>query len=121
MLDTTSSSVLCKAAQELYEEMQRRQPKTADVTMQSELAGHAKIIFKTEDMRQKYNESRRLSNINALLEEFEKIVNIAGNKQKALYAGQVAIFLERATQGWMVAGRGSHPAMGTREETQLVS
>src|SRR5574340_1332085 len=69
---TTSNEELSRAAQALYEEMQRRQPKTAEVTMQSELAGYAKTIFKSMEMRAKYNESRRLSKLNELLEEFEK-------------------------------------------------
>lgn len=101
--DTTSNEELSRAAQALYEDMQRRQPKTTEVTMQSELAGYAKTIFKSKEMRAKYNESRRLSKFNALLEEFEKIVNMgaAGNKAKMLYAGQVVKFLERAARdGW---------------------
>lgn len=101
MPDMTSNQELSRAAQELYEEMQRRQPKTAEVTTASSLAGHARIIFKTDEMRRKYNESRRLSKLNTLLEEFEETVNRSSGKQKGLYAKQVALFLERATRnGW---------------------
>src|SRR5579883_611278 len=92
----TSCQELSKAAEEIYAAMQRRQPKTLEVTMTSELAGHAKTVFKSEDMRQRYNESLRLSKLQALLEEFEKIVNAAGGTQKGLYAKQVALFIERA-------------------------
>ncbi len=95
MSPSVSSDQLLKAAQALAEDMLRRQPKTQEVTMQAELAGHAKTIFKTQEMRQKYNESLRYSTLNALLEEFEQTVAIQKGR---LYAGQVATFLEQAAR-----------------------
>lgn len=94
MAPSISSDQLLKAAHALAEEMLRRQPKTQEVTIQAELAGHAKTIFKSEEMRHKYNESLRLSTLNALLEEFEKTVTMQNG---SLYAGQVTMFLDRAT------------------------
>ena len=99
---TTSNQELCNAASALYDEMQHRQPKTSEVTATSDLAGKAKTIFKTDDTRRKYNESLRQSSLNAILEEFEKTVNIGSkDKQKGLYEGQVTLFLEKAASaGW---------------------
>ena len=94
MSPSVSSDQLLKAAQALAEDMLRRQPKTQEVTLQAELAGHAKTIFKTEEMRHKYNESLRYSTLNALLEELEKIVAMQDNM---LHSGQVAMFLGSAT------------------------
>ncbi len=98
----TSSQELYKAAQALIEDLRPRMPKTLIITMQAELAGNALSIFKSDDMRHKYDESLRLASLNALLEEFARIVNFGGNeKQKGLYAGQVSAFLERAASaGW---------------------
>lgn len=95
--DLTSNLVLSKAAQELYEDMQRRQPKTPEVTATSMLAGHARIIFKTDEMRRKYNESQHQGQLTALLEEFEKSVN--RGKEKTLHIGQVTLFLKKAREG----------------------
>ena len=94
MSPSVSSDQLLKAAQALAEDMLRRQPKTQEVTIKAELAGHAKTIFKTEETRHKYNESLRYSTLNVLLEEFEKPVTMQNG---LLYSGQVAMFLERAT------------------------
>lgn len=90
----TSCQELSRVATEVYTDMQRRQPKTPEITMNSELAGQAKSVFKDEETRQKYNESLRLSKLNDLLAEFEKIVNVSGT----LYASQVDLFLQRAVK-----------------------
>ena len=95
MTPSVSNDQLLKAAQALGEDMLRRQPKTPEVTLKSELAGHAKLIFKTKDTRQKYDESLRYSTLNALLEELEKIVAIQKGR---LYPGQVTPFLEQAAE-----------------------
>lgn len=102
MKDRTSNEVLCRAAQDLYQEMIRRQPKSAEVDAKQKLAGRATTIFKSPDMRQKYDDYLKLKSLTALLQEFDKTVSLSGKeKQKGLYAGQVAIFFERAAiAGW---------------------
>src|SRR5579884_1716319 len=90
MTQSVASEQLLKAAQALAEDMLRRQPKTPEVTMKAELAGHAKTIFKTQEMRQKYDESLRYATLHALLEEAEQTVTMQKGR---LYARQVDLFL----------------------------
>jgi hypothetical protein len=95
----TPSEVLCLAADELYHEMTIRQPKDAEVTAKSELAGHAKNIFQSPDKRTAYNESLLQQALNALLKPLDENMNRLTDKM--LHAGQVQIFLrDAAEKGW---------------------
>ena len=96
---TTFRQELSHAAQQLYDDMVRRQPKTAEVTAKTDLAGHAKYIFKSDEMRRKYDESLRQSSLNALLKELDESIGRA--TEKGLFAKQVTLFLEAAAKaGW---------------------
>lgn len=97
--DATATQELFRAAEELYKDMMRRMSKTAEVTAMSELAGHARNIFQTEDMRKRYDASRHRATLDHLLEDLDAVVNRATSKE--LQAGQVNVFLTRAQQaGW---------------------
>jgi hypothetical protein len=96
---TTSNEELCRAAEQLLSDMIRRQPKTVEVMAKMDLAGHARNIFKSKDMRERYNESIRLSSLNALLKELDEIVS--RTVEKELSEGQIVIFLKAAREaGW---------------------
>jgi hypothetical protein len=69
---TASSQELCRAAERLFDEMQRRQPKTAEVVAQVGLAGHARAIFSSEKKRQQFDVYRREQAVNALLQDLDK-------------------------------------------------
>ena len=96
---TTSTGELTKAAQALYEDMVRRQPKTAEVTAKADLSGDARNIFSSEEKRKAYDESLRQSTLDSLLKELDE--TIGRTTEKLLHSEQARIFLERATQaGW---------------------
>ena len=63
LTSVTSSPILSSKADALYNEMVRRQPKTAEVDLKKELSGQAKTIFGTEAMRKKYDETLRQSTL----------------------------------------------------------
>ncbi|HVU70561.1 MAG TPA: hypothetical protein VHD63_25775, partial [Ktedonobacteraceae bacterium] len=65
----SSAVALCAAADQLYHDMTLRQPKDAEVTARSELAGYAKDIFQSADKRKAYDESLRLQSLAALLKQ----------------------------------------------------
>lgn len=96
MKQTSSNQLLSEAAEKLYVEMARRQPKTAEVTAMQALAGHAKDIFKTDEKRRRYDESRRLSKLSDLLKELDEVVNRSPKKE--LRGGQVPAFLDDAAK-----------------------
>jgi hypothetical protein len=97
--DATGTQQLCRAAEELYKSEVQRMPKTAEVTARAELAGHAKVIFASEEKRKQYDESLRRESLNRLLTNLDAIMNRVTNKE--LQAGQVNVFLENAQQaGW---------------------
>jgi hypothetical protein len=96
---TTSYEELYRAADQLYNEMIHCQPKTAGVTAQTVLAGHARTLFKTEEMRRRYDASVRYQILNALLKEFDATLKYA--TEKRVYAAQIETFVESASQvGW---------------------
>lgn len=99
MKPTTSSEELCRAAEQLSRDMLTRQPKTAEVTAQSVLAGHAKDIFQSPDKRKEYDESLRQQSLNMLLASLDE--SMKRLTDKTLYAGQVQVFLTQAAEkGW---------------------
>jgi hypothetical protein len=96
---TTANAELYKAAEQLYNDMVSRQPKTAEVTAQSDLAGHARTIFKTAESRTRYDETLRQRSLNTLLKDLEKSVNRTTTKE--VHEKQVRTFLLEARKaGW---------------------
>lgn len=97
--NVTSSPVLNSKAEALYNEMVRRQPKTAEVDLKKELAGQAKTIFGSEAMRKKYDETLRQSTLAPLLKDLDDTMN--RTVEKTLRAEQVDAFLQAAHKtGW---------------------
>jgi molecular chaperone DnaK (HSP70) len=97
----TSARVLelYRAAEDLYKTTVRRMPKTAEVTAITELAGLAMEVFKSEDMRRRYDESLRQGTIDVLLQAIDAVVSRSAKKR--LEPDQVILFLENARQiGW---------------------
>ena len=99
MPQTTSSQKLHEAAVQLSADMLKRQPKTAEVTTKGDLAGYAQTIFKSDEMRKKYDETRRMSSLNALLRELDE--SLSRTTEKELHEKQVEAFLKTARKaGW---------------------
>ena len=97
--EMTGTKELHDAADKLYQEMGRRMPKSAEVTAYVELAGLAMEIFKTEEMRKRYDESVRQSGLDNLLKDVEDLMSRSVSKR--LEAEQVQIFLDDAQKsGW---------------------
>lgn len=96
---TASYEELYHAAEHLYNEMIHRQPKTTAVSAMTVLAGHAKTLFKTEEMRRRYDISIRSQALDALLKEFDAALKYA--TEKKIYPQQIENFVEKATRnGW---------------------
>lgn len=99
MPPTTANPELCQAAQALYNDMSHRQPKSADVTAKTDLAGHAKDIFSDQQKRKRYNESIRQSSLNALLKDLDE--RISRTVEKEVHENQIMLFLgETRKAGW---------------------
>ncbi len=99
MKPNTSAAELCRAADQLYHEMTTRQPKDAEVTAKSELAGYAKDIFQSPDKRKGYDESLRQQSLDALLKQLDDGMNRLTDK--TLHVGQVQWFMgQAAKKGW---------------------
>jgi hypothetical protein len=95
----TATPVLYRAAEDLYKDVVRRMPKTAEVTAKTELAGLAIEMFKTEDMRRQYDESLRQATIEGLLRKADELVS--GTVKRVMELEQVTLFLDSAQQaGW---------------------
>jgi len=94
MSHTTSNAELSAAATKLAANMRDKQPKDDDVTARAILAGHAKNIFSSEEMRKKYDESLRHTSLEALFEILVSTVNHTTTKE--VHASQVADFIEQA-------------------------
>jgi hypothetical protein len=93
--NTSATLILRTAAETLYTDMMGR-PATAEVTAKSELAGMAKIVFATEDMRQRYDETLRQVSLERLLKELDEIINRAPRKEVS--PGQRDLFLANAVK-----------------------
>ena len=95
----TATPELYRVAEELYKAVVRRMPKTAEVTALTELAGLAMEVFKTEDTRQRYDESLRQGTIDSLLKEYDVLVS--NTVKRKMEPEQVTLFLESAQKaGW---------------------
>lgn len=97
--DATATAQLRAAAAELYKNVVGRLTKTAEVTALNELAGLAKTIFQSEEMRQRYDANLRRASLDLLLTDLDMVMNRAVTKE--VQAGQVNLFLENAQKaGW---------------------
>jgi molecular chaperone DnaK len=96
--DKLSATQLCDLADKLFLETVRR-AHTEEDTVKKELAGYAKDVFKSEESRKKYDETLRLTSLNALLKKLDRIMSRVS--EKVVHVGQVALFLEEAQKaGW---------------------
>jgi hypothetical protein len=96
--DKLSVAQLCDLADKLFLETVRR-AHTEEDTVKKELAGYAKDVFKSEESRKKYDETLRLTSLNALLKKLDGIMSHVNKKE--VQVGQVALFLEEAQKaGW---------------------
>lgn len=91
--ETLSTADLLNLADQKYLETVRRAHNEED-TAQKELAGYAKDIFKSEEMRKKYDETRKQEKITALLKKLDEVMSYT--TEKHLHVGQVVLFLEDA-------------------------
>ena len=97
--DATATLQLQAAAKELYNDMNRRMSKTAEVTATAQLAGLAETVFQSEDMRKRYKASVRRASIDLLLVDLDEVMKRVVTKE--VQAGQVRLFLENAEKaGW---------------------
>jgi hypothetical protein len=89
---------LCRAAESLYTQLVRLPP-TAEVTARIELAGLARDIFQSDEMRRRYDEHVRSEALNRLLAELDTAMERSVDEE--LHPRQVALYLEHARrQGW---------------------
>ena len=94
----TATADLCRAAENLYSKTVRLSP-TAEVTAKTELAGLAKEVFKSNEMRACYDETLRQVSLDRLLKELDEIM--ARSTDKEVHSKQVALFLTNAQkEGW---------------------
>ncbi|GHO93647.1 hypothetical protein KSF_036950 [Reticulibacter mediterranei] len=94
----TATSALCRAAEILYTQLVRLPP-TAEVTARIELAGLARDIFQSDEMRRRYDVHVRLEALNRLLAELD--VAMERSVDEELHPKQVMLYLEHARrQGW---------------------
>ncbi len=96
---TASCEELYRTAEQLSDQLRQRIQKTATITAQTILLGHAASIFKTQEMRRRYDNSLRYQTLDALLDELAKIVR--NTSEKKVYPPQIAAFIEDASKaGW---------------------
>jgi hypothetical protein len=94
----TATAELCRAAEILYTQLVRLPP-TAEVTARIELAGLARDIFQSDEMRRRYDTHVRLEALNRLLAELDAAMERSGDEE--LHPKQVALYLDHARrQGW---------------------
>lgn len=94
----TATPELYRAAEALYTRMVRLPP-NADVTVKSQLAGLARDVFKSHEMRTRYDETLRLASLHQQLKELDDFIRIS--KDKELNVNQIQIFLAKAqAKGW---------------------
>lgn len=94
LAESTDTATLFKAAEGLYNQVVHQVPKTATVNAITELAGLAMEVFKTEEMRLRYDESLRAAGLDHLLKDVDDFMN--HSMQKTMTPEQVTLFLENA-------------------------
>lgn len=97
--EMTSANILLKKAEELYQMMSRSAIKDLENTYKSELAGHAKVIFSSEEKRKQYDESLNQARFGALLKDLEESLKFSSYKE--VNQNQTESFLDGAQKaGW---------------------
>ncbi len=93
----TDTTTLAQRARSLNAELQRNMNKTADLTARIELLGNAMEIFKSDDMRSRYDETQRMAGLDAILHKYDQAFRAAGKVDER----QAALFLAEArSAGW---------------------
>lgn len=96
--NNTATPDLMRTAEKLYTDL-TRQPPTPDNTIKSELAGFAKDVFRSDEMRAKYDETLRQVSLDLLLKELDANMNRTVDNE--LHPKQVQLFLDNAQKkGW---------------------
>jgi hypothetical protein len=94
----TATRELFRAAKKLYTKLVLLSP-TAEVTAKVELAGLARDIFKSDEMRSRYDESVRQESLKWLFKELDESMTRSTNKE--VHEKQVMLFLDQARKdGW---------------------
>ena len=90
-----STAFLLQEAEKLYTQEVRQHPSAA-VTARVELAGFAMMIFKTEEMRARYDETLRQVSLQQILEELTE--SARRSRVKEIHAGQVLYYIRKAEE-----------------------
>jgi hypothetical protein len=94
----TATSELFQTAEDLYTKLVVLAP-TAEISAKIELAGLAREIFKSDEMRSRYDESLRRTALDRLFGELDD--SIGRSKDKEVHQKQVLLFLNEAKKdGW---------------------
>jgi hypothetical protein len=94
----STTAMLLRAAQELYAQEVRQHP-TAEVTASVELAGFAMNLFKTNEMRARYDKTLRQAALQQLLHDLAN--SLKRSPIKEVHPRQTLYFLKEATEaGW---------------------
>ncbi|MBV9259547.1 MAG: hypothetical protein JO215_16145 [Ktedonobacteraceae bacterium] len=94
----STTSALFQAAQALYADEVRKHP-TAEVTTRIELAGFAMNLFKTDEMRARYEETLRQMSLQQLLKDITE--STRRSEIKEVHPRQVLYYLKKAEEaGW---------------------
>lgn len=94
----SETATIFHAAEQVYTDEIRQQP-TPEITVKVELAGFAMSLFKTEEMRARYDEALRQSSLKQLLKDLED--SLKRCKIKELHPRQVLYYFEKAAEiGW---------------------
>ncbi|HEY4384627.1 MAG TPA: hypothetical protein VGN34_09160 [Ktedonobacteraceae bacterium] len=94
----STTAMLLRAAQERYAEEVRQHP-TAEVTASIELAGFAMNIFKTNEMRARYDKTLSQTVLHQLLHDLAD--SLKRSRIKEVHPKQTRYYLQRAAEaGW---------------------
>ncbi len=93
-----SNATLSRAAEELYAQIVRLHP-NAETTIMIELVGFAASIFKSNEMRARYDETLRQASLQQILEDLDE--GMKRSTVKELHPKQLLFYLESASKaGW---------------------
>jgi hypothetical protein len=94
----STTAMLLRAAQELYAQEVRQHP-TAEVTARVELAGFAMNLFKTNEMRARYDKTLRQAALQQLLHDLAN--SLKRSPIKEVHPRQTRYYLKKAADiGW---------------------
>jgi curved DNA-binding protein CbpA len=93
-----ATAELARAAEQLYTGLVKLPP-DAELTAKIELAGLARDVFRSDELRARYDESLRREALQQILSELDESIGRANEAR--LYPGQVQLFLDIARkEGW---------------------